>query len=318
MATGTLTALQLNAAAGLLQNQGIGISANLTSAISSYESTSLISPLLSTISVGSTGNILSGNVISNVETLAANTCSALSNSIPPAYSSLGTQMTTAVLAEATVDICSNNVSKLAQAVNQAQSYTDQSSIFINSAVNSQTYLADTFTSMNSMITGEITNVNLASGPFGTDLQNLGRLINLNNLGNFGSPLALTQQLYSVAGVIPVLSQAFVAAGISTDIVLNITRPTTSVTDSIQKLMYQAMTTITGDNLSQILTVLGVTTTGISNVADLLNPLKLFPNSYQSLTAPTANGPRAIYLDAVGSVNTALATQLPPYVVSSLV
>jgi hypothetical protein len=144
------------------------------------------------------------------------------------------------------------------------------------------------------------------------------LINLNNLGNFGSPLALTQQLYSVAGVIPVLSQAFVAAGISTDIVLNITRPTTSVTDSIQKLMYQAMTTITGDNLSQILTVLGVTTTGISNVADLLNPLKLFPNSYQSLTAPTANGPRAIYLDAVGSVNTALATQLPPYVVSSLV
>jgi hypothetical protein len=318
MATGTLTALQLNAAAGLLQNQGIGISANLTSAISSYENTSLISPLLSTISVGSTGNILSANVISNVETLAANTCSALSNSIPPAYSSLGTQMTTAVLAEAAVDICGNNVSKLAQAVNQAQSYTEQSSIFINSAVNSQTYLADTFTSMNSMTTGEITNVNLATGPFGTDLQNLGRLINLNNLGNFGSPLALTQQLYSVAGVIPVLSQAFVAAGISTDIVLNINRPTTSVTDSIQKLMYQAMTTITGDNLNQVLTVLGVTTTGISTMADLLNPLKLFPNSYQSLTAPTANGPRAIYLDAVGSVNTALATQLPPYVISSLV
>jgi hypothetical protein len=318
MATGTLTALQLNAAAGLLQNQGIGISANLTSAISSYEGTSLISPLLSTISVGSTGNILSANVISNVETLAANTCSALSNSIPPAYSSLGTQMTTAVLAEAAVDICGNNVSKLAQAVNQAQSYTEQSSIFINSAVNSQTYLADTFTSMNSMTTGEITNVSLATGPFGTDLQNLGRLINLNNLGNFGSPLALTQQLYSVAGVIPVLSQAFVAAGISTDIVLNINRPTTSVTDSIQKLMYQAMTTITGDNLNQVLTVLGVTTTGISTMADLLNPLKLFPNSYQSLTAPTANGPRAIYLDAVGSVNTALATQLPPYVISSLV
>jgi hypothetical protein len=318
MATGTLTALQLNAAAGLLQNQGIGINANLTSAISSYEDTALISPLLSTISVGSIGNILSANVISNVETLAANTCSALSNSIPPAYSSLGIQMTTAVLAEAAVDICGNNVSKLAQAVNQAQSYTEQTSIFINSAVNSQTYLADTFTSMNSMTTGEITNVNLASGPFGTDLQNLGRLINLNNLGNFGSPLALTQQLYSVAGVIPVLSQAFVAAGISTDIVLNITRPTASVTDSIQKLMYQAMTTITGDNLNQILTVLGVTTTGIDTVADLLNPLKLFPNSYQSLTAPTANGPRAIYLDAVGSVNTALVTQLPPYVISSLV
>ena len=318
MATGTLTALQLNAAAGLLQNQGIGISANLTAAISGYETTTLISPLLSTLAVGSTGNILSGNVISNVETLAANACSALSNSIPPLYVSLGNQMTTAVLAEATVDICSNNVSKLAQAVNQSQSYTDQSSAFINSAVNSQTYLANTFTSMNSMITGGITNVNLATGPFGTDLQNLGRLINLQNLGNFGSPLALTQQLYSVAGVISIVSQAFLAAGVSTDIVLNITSPTVSVTDSIQALMYQAMTTITGDDLNQILTVLGVTTVGINTMADLLNPLKLFPNSYQSLTAPTANGPRAIYLDAVGSVNTALAIQLPPYVLSSLV
>ena len=318
MATGTLTALQLNAAAGLLQNQGIGISANLTAAISGYETTTLISPLLSTITVGSTGNILSGNVISNVKTLAANACSALSNSIPPLYVSLGNQMTTAVLAEATVDICSNNVSKLAQAVNQSQSYTEQSSAFINSAVNSQTYLANTFTSMNSMITGGITNVNLATGPFGTDLQNLGRLINLQNLGNFGSPLALTQQLYSVAGVISIVSQAFLAAGVSTDIVLNITSPTVSVTDSIQALMYQAMTTITGDDLNQILTVLGVTTVGINTMADLLNPLKLFPNSYQSLTAPTANGPRAIYLDAVGSVNTALAIQLPPYVLSSLV
>jgi len=316
--TRSLTALQLNAAAGLLQNQGIGISANLTEAIASYEDTTLISPFLDTISVGSTGNILSANVVNTLKILAANTCAALSNSVPPTYSGLGVQMTDVVLAEAVVDICSNNVSKLAQAVNQAQSYTDQTSIFINSATNSQTYLADTFTSMNSMITGEITNVNLALGPFGTDLQNLGRLINLNNLGNFGSPLALTQQLYSVAGVIPILSQAFVAVGISTDIALNITSPTTSVTDSIQKLMYQAMTTITGDNLNQVLTVLGVTTTGIGTVADLLNPLKLFPNSYQSLTAPTANGPSAIYLDAVGSVNTALSTQLPPYVVSSLV
>jgi hypothetical protein len=54
------------------------------------------------------------------------------------------------------------------------------------------------------------------------------------------------------------------------------------------------------------------------MADLLNPVKLFPNSYQSLTAPTANGPRAIYVNAAGSVNTALIQQLPAYVISSLV
>lgn len=318
MATGSLTALQLDAAAGLLQNQGIGINANLVSAISSYENTALISPLLSTINTGSTGNILSSGVITSIETLAANSCPALSDSVPTAYSSLGTQMTTAVLAQAAIDICDSNVSKLAQAVNQAQAYTGQTATFINSAVNSQTYLADTFTSMNSMITGGITNVNLATGPFGTDLKNLGKLINLQDLEDFGSPLALTKQLYTVSGVIPELSQAFNSAGISIDVVLNITNPTTSVTDSIQKLMYQAMTTITGDTLNQILTVLGVTTVGINTMADLLNPLKLFPNSYQSLTAPTATGPKAIYVDSAGAINSALINELPPYVVSSLV
>jgi hypothetical protein len=316
--TGSLTALQLDAAAGLLQNQGIGINANLTAAIASYKDTALISPFLDTIAVGSTGNILSANVITNLETLAANTCAALSNSVPPAYNGLGVQMTDVVLAEAVVDICSNNVSKLAQAVNQAQGYTDQTSIFINSAVNSQTYLGNTFTTMNSMITGSVSAINLATTAFGTDLVNLGRLINLADLSNFGSPLALIQQVYSITGTIPTLTVAFINAGVTTDIALNLSSPTVSVIDSTQRIMYQAMTQITGDDLTQILTVLGVTTVGITTMADLLNPLKLFPNSYQSLTAPTANGPVAIYVDSTSAVNTNLITLLPPYVVSSLV
>lgn len=318
MATGSLTALQLNAAAGLLQNQGVGINANLTAAIASYENTALISPFLDTIAVGSTGNILSANVVVDLKTLAANTCAALSNSVPPAYSSLGLQMTDVVLAEAAVDICGSDVSKLTQAVNQAQGYIDQTSTFINSAVNSQTYLGNTFTTMNSMITGSVSAINLATNAFGTDLQNLGRLINLANLSNFGSPLALVQQLYSITGTIPTLSVAFTNAGVPNDIVLNLTSPTVSVIDSAQRLMYQAMTQITGDDLTQILTALGVTTVGITTMADLLNPLKLFPNSYQSLTAPTATGPEAIYVNSTGAVNTNLTLLLPPYVVSSLV
>lgn len=318
MATGSLTALQLDAAAGLLQNQGIGINADLTTAIASYEDTTLISPFLNTIAVGSTGNILSANVITDLETLAANTCAALSNSVPPDYSSLGVQMTDVVLAEAAVDICGNNVSKLAQAVNQAQGYTDQTSTFINSAVNSQTYLGNTFTNMNSMITGSISSINLATTAFGTDLQNLGQLINLANLGNFGSPLALVQQVYAITGVIPTLSLSFLNVGISEDVVLNLNNPTITVVDSAQRLMYQAMTQITGSDLTQILSVLGVTTVGITTMADLLNPLKLFPNCFQSLTAPTANGPVAIYVNSTGAINTQLLQLLPPYVVSSLV
>lgn len=314
----SLTPLQLDAAAGLLQNEGFGVSANLISAISSYENTTLIVPFLNTISVGSTGNILSANVITIVETLAANTCPALSDSVPTAYSSLGTQMITVVIDQANIDICGNNTSKLIQAVNQAEAYTSQTSIFINSAVNSQTYLGNTFTTMNNMITGSATSINLSTPAFGTDLKNLGQLINLKDLNNFGSPFALVQQLYSIAGVVSTVTAAFITAGVSTDVVLNITSPTVSVTDSTEKLMYQAMTQITGTDLNQILSVLGVVTVGITTMADLLNPLKLFPNSFQSLTAPTANGPVAIYVDSVGSINTNLIRQLPPYVISSLV
>lgn len=91
----------------------------------------------------------------------------------------------------------------------------------------------------------------------------------------------------------------------------------NINDSAQKLMYQAMTTITGDALSQILTVIGVTTVGIQTMADLLNPVKIFPNSFQTLTTFTANGLRGIYLDSAGTVNSKLAEELPAFIVSTL-
>ena len=171
--------------------------------------------------------------------------------------------------------------------------------------------------MNSMVTGGITDVNLATQAFGQDLANLGRLINLANLGDFGSPLGLIQQIYSVTGSIPSVSIAFVSAGIPLEVVVNLSDPTVSVVDSVQRLMYTAMTQITGSALDQILTVMGVTTTGISTMADLLNPVKLFPNSFQSLTVPTKQGLRGIYTNSSGSVNQNLVTELPPYVMSSL-
>ena len=117
---------------------------------------------------------------------------------------------------------------------------------------------------------------------------------------------------------PILSLTFIGAGVPADVVVNIEDPNATVEDSAQKLMYLAMTQITGDALTQILELLGVTTPGITTMADLLNPVKLFPNSFQSITVATKNGPRAIYTDAQGSVNTNLIQMLPPYILSSTV
>jgi hypothetical protein len=170
--------------------------------------------------------------------------------------------------------------------------------------------------MNSMITGSVSAVNLATTAFGQDLTNLGQLIDTSNLNNLGSPLALVQQIYRVVGVLPALSVAFVLAGISQDVIVNFSDSTISVSDSDQKLMYTAMTQITGDTLAQILTVLNVKTVGIATMADLLNPVKLFPTSFQSLTVPIGPAIVPIYTDSSGAVNPGLATQLPSYVLSS--
>jgi hypothetical protein len=300
--SGLLTPLQLIAGASLLQNQGLTVSPALTQAIEAYSDTPLMTEFFSALAQ-----------YSSLATLAANTVPSFSNSIPSAYANLGTQMTTVINAQATADF-GGDISQFLQAINLVEVYNQNTNLFINSAINSQTYLGNTFTSTNDMITGDVTTINLATATFGQDLANLGGLIDLADLDELGSPLFLIQRVVQLTGNIPVLSLLLLAEGVNEDIVLNLANPTLSVSDSVQRLMYQAMTKVTGTPLAQILQVLQVTTVGIETMADLLNPVKLFPNSYQSLTVITANGPRAIYVNAAGSVNTNLEQELPPYVV----
>jgi hypothetical protein len=319
----SLTPLQLNSAAGLLQNQGLIVNSELTTALTVYESLNLIDPVRTTITTASTGNILNAGNLTAVKTLGNANCPALADSVPASYPSIPSVnsdpgLSGAVRAAAIRDLGSGDLSKFAQALAIAQGYADQTNEFVNSAVNSQTYTSCTFTTMNDMITGDITQVNLATGPFAEDLANLGQAIDLANLDDLGSPLALVQRIQAVGGTVPVLAVYFVAAGVPQEIVISFDDPTISVTDSVQKLMYEAMTQIQGTDLQQVLAVLKVTTTGITSMADLLNPVRLFPRSFQSLTVTTAQGPRAIYINDQGTVNTNLRDELPAYVVSSLV
>ena len=330
---GSLTPLQLIAGAGLLQNTGIQPSQSLSAAISAYNSLPLIAPLLNTISVGGTGNILSANTLSAVETLGSNSCPALSDSVPTAYagvvavSSNPPGFTGAISATANKYLGDGDVSKFAQALSAADGYAQQSSTFINSAVNSQNYLGGTFTTMNDLITGGLTEVTDATLAFGNDLANCGNLFSLSNLNNFGSPLALYQQVFTVCNGVPSLLNAMVAVGIDQRIVITLSDPTAKISDTVQRLMYTAMTRITGDQLAEVLQVLDVKTPNIETMADLLNPVKIFPNSYWTIKTPTTTGYANVYLNDSGNsvevvnsttaaVNSSLVNLLPPYVRSS--
>jgi hypothetical protein len=323
-----LTPMQLNAGAGLLQNQGLAINPTFLNTVEAYTSTSLITPLATCIANAISNGAISNSCISSLTTMAGNICPALADSVPKTYTNdidgdviVGNAIvgfTGFLEYSANIILGGGDVSKFCQAFSQAQGYLAQTSTFVNSAVNGQNYLGNTFTSVNSMITGGIAGVNLATPDFGADLSNLGQLINLSNLDNLGSPLALVQQIYKLAGTIPFLSVAFTVAGVPEDVVVNLSDPNASVTDSVQKLMYDTMTQITGDILTQILTALNVKTVGITTMADLLNPVKLFPNSFQSLTVPGLSGTIPIYTSSTGTINSELATQLPSYVLSSIV
>ena len=314
MSTSVLTPLQLTAGAGLLNNAGIGVSSELQAAIAAYFATPLVA---------------AANVAGYLG-YTANSVPAFTDAVPIAFGgNLGgwgtSVMSNAIIAQARFDSGANvstgvpNTSKFCQIIAIADSYVYQTNVFINSAYNAQNYLNNTFTNMDNTVTGDVTQVNLATPAFAQDLAALGSSIDLLNLNNLGSPLALLQQIYKVAnGGIPVISVALNSVGVPVDIILNLTDPKLSVTDSIQKLIYTAMTQITGSDLTQVLTVLNVTTPNINTLADLLNPVKQFPNSFQSLTVPTINGSTPIYIDSAGGVNTQLTRLLPPYVVSSLI
>ena len=133
--------------------------------------------------------------------------------------------------------------------------------------------------------------------------------------NLGTPQSLLLQIYTRTSGSAELSTALLQAGINKTIIENIDSVT--MTNEQQKIVFEVMKTITGSTLAQILMLLKVSTSGITNMAELLNPVKLFPLSFNTLTAPTTNGLRGIYIDSSGAVTSNPETELPTNVLVPL-
>ena len=317
MANGVLTPLQMIAGAGLLQNQGISINPELLSAINTYNNQAFIQPLFQTISTGG----LQPSTISALLTMGSNTVPALSDSVPAGYSLTASAspigLTGIISTTAATEIGGGDVSKFIQALNIAQSYIQFTDQFITSAINSQTYLGGTFTNMNNMITGDITQISTDTKAFGFDLLNLGNLIPLDKLNDWGSPALLMYQITRTLGIITPIQVALTKEKISETVVASLNDPKSTFNDNIQKLMYIAMTKITGMDLQNILKGMNIKTKGIESMADLLNPVKIFPTSYQTLEVITIDGQKLIYAFNTKTPDPNLTGLLPPYIMSSL-
>jgi len=185
---------------------------------------------------------------------------------------------------------SGDIGQFIQTYNLCQSYISQNNPIINTVKNSDV-IAPTFTNMNSLSTGGISDVNRVLPVFAADLQKLGQTWDLTNLLFFGFPSALLYQLAKAGGIIPELTEKLTELGITSDQQTELATGA-GVTSQVEELVYKAMTQITGSALDQVKIILDVTTSGISTMADLLNPVNTLPDSYLQLTiqVPTGGSP----------------------------
>ena len=329
MAESVATPLQLTAGLGFYAGNAITANTNLSNNIASYDALAPIANLLYTINaaVSNVSLNISDNTIANLKILGANVagnyCPALGDSVPSniAWTVGNTGYTGTITSSASTYLGDGDFGKFAQAFGAAQGYLTLTNGIILSAVNANStdYLGPTFENMTDLITGGLTQVNPALAAFGDDLALDGDLFALDNIEQFGTPAALLQQLAikgnMLNGTTPCVTTALKAQGLTdgaiaalvNNDVQSLYKPnglTPNQFDTLQKAAYPALVNVTGDCLQNVLDILGVTLPNIETMADLLDPVKIFPTSYASLTLPTPDGPVLIY-DVDGNVNSAV-------------
>jgi hypothetical protein len=310
---------------------GNAITANtaLANNIAAYNALAPVANLLLTIGLTtSNANLgITAGTIANLKTIGAsvsgNYCPALGDSVPSNVSwTVGNAgYATSITTAASTYLGGGDFGKFAQAFGAAQGYISLTNGIINSAVNvnSDDYLGPTFIRMDDTISGDIYKVNLAGPAFGADLANIGCAVKFTRVSQIGTPASLLQNLAECGNMIngstPCVTTALQAQGLSdqniADLVNNnvysLYNPnglTANQFDVLQKMAYPALVNVTGDCLTEVLEILDCTTLNIATMADLLNPVKLYPTSFSSLTLPTPDGPVLIY-NIDGSVNSAI-------------
>jgi hypothetical protein len=303
MSYGAYSPLMLIATNGLILNQGLVPNPNIVVGINQYSSVLPIADIQSVIAnaiPAVSANLISQSTFDSIVSLGNTNFPGLTDAIPSSYTanmvaSYGNTIygTTNVIETQINRLLGNfdgsgyNLSIFSQIYYACYAYQFTTNTILNSVTNSVS-LDSTFTDMNALTSGGVSNVNTEFQLFGKDLKNLGKLINPANLANLGQPYALLQQMSAVGGLIPAIYTALLFAGVTNDDIVQ-SNALSAITPTLNKKIYVALGQITGTNLDQILQLLDVKTAGITTAADLLNPLKLFPTSYSTLVTQIASG-----------------------------
>jgi hypothetical protein len=156
---------------------------------------------------------------------------------------------------------------------------------IASLYNNLTFLRGNYSNINDLTTSDISGVNLAFRDFGNDLIRLGKAINLNDIHVFGLPSKLLLNLQAKNALTEALRFSLLYNELSTTELNLILSGAYVPTVEQEKKIYDSFGIVRGSDLNEIKIIINCSTDGLTSLADLLNPLKMFPNSYASLTVP---------------------------------
>jgi len=300
------TGITLTAGQGLLTNQGLQTPLALTSAISQYNSVDIV-VALSQVTTNAISILGNSEVTLGLLTLGNATMPAATNAIPYNYANTiavayPTGLSGYVTDRANYFLGNGDLTKFSQIIHASQNYIQQSTAYINAANNAN--LNDptfNFPGENNLITANFSDCSTDLTTFGQDFARLGLAINLKNIDNIGSPVTVLQNLASAGGLTNGVIQALLNQGLSPATIGKLPNVNYTVSANDNLSVYNALSTVTGNDLSQALKVLGCQTPGIASLADILNPAKLFPNSYTTITVRVAGNLINVY--SASPVNT---------------
>lgn len=301
----SLTPLNLNCLSGLLQNTGLRINPDAVSymgtstSVSNYTPGSTVgSTCLLAITQAITAAYAKGitqTTYNNLISIGSTTIPALGNSKPSTYTNTYTGQTTSYGFLRLIPLQAYNEFYINNG-----SYTDFLSTFVacygsmnqsNPAIQAfsdgKTYLDGTYSNMNDLITSDITGVCTSTLYWGQDLIASGRVLDLHTIATFGNPENLLRTMQKNNAVSQSLNVALLANGFTATDINNILAGQNPTTEQ-QNSLYKAYNLILGNDLKDILIPLNCQTKGLKTLADLLDPMMLFPNSYQTLTVPVYN------------------------------
>ena len=344
-----LTPLQLTVAASMLSNTGLkGFPTALQTAIATFNATTVIANFIAAVNFYKSQTFATSSTLTSLLSIGSTVCPALGNSIPASPVGTYTYLNSEYLIDylepvdgSTIDpsgfsnlieqtcaayLGDGDYGRFSQGFSAVQGYIASTNQYINSAANANQFLGPTFTNMDSLTTAGVSGVNSDLEKFGVDLAKQGSLVNLQKLDLYGTPAGLVQQTSRLAGVnrqaVPALQLVMNAIGLTdtdienivTDNRVGLNRPnglSQNEFDRIQKTAYSALSTVTGDDLAQILSILDVTTPNITNLAQLLDPVMVFPLSYPTMLTTTPTGAVPIF-GTGGSVNSSIVPIVNSY------